>query len=119
MERKTERQKICRKSKCHGAFRARIDLGRYHVSSDVISPSKNVDFIDSKQPLRTDRAWHIVAAGKPISAGVYHCAIVGADEAVAEAIRINDLHWRAARSGKRGYVVLNDVEVAAGVAEAA
>jgi len=55
MERKTERQRICRKSKCHGAFRARIDLGRYHVSSVVVSPSKNVDFIGSKQPLKTDR----------------------------------------------------------------
>ena len=76
MERRTERQRICRKSKCHGAFRARIDLGRYHVSSDVVSPSKNVDFIGSKQPLKPDRAWRVVAAGKPIPASVFYWATI-------------------------------------------
>jgi hypothetical protein len=63
-ERKNERQKVCKKSKCRNAFRAGSALGRYHASSDVISPPKNVDSIDSKQPIKPGRGWRIVAGPK-------------------------------------------------------
>jgi hypothetical protein len=42
-------------------------------------------------------------AGPQITANQFHCAVVGAGEALAEADRINDAHWRAAKAGKYGY----------------
>jgi hypothetical protein len=46
-----------------------------------------------------DRAssWRVIAAGAPISANQYHCAIVGAAEAVAAADRANAAHWARSR----------------------
>ena len=74
MVRKTEHQKVCRKSKCRNAFRARIDLGCYHPTGNVISPSKPADFIGPKQPLKHDRPWRIVAGR--MTANQNHCATV-------------------------------------------
>jgi hypothetical protein len=53
-----------------------------------------------KVGISDDRAsWRVIAAGAPISANQYHCAIIGAAEAIAAADRSNVAHW--ARSGRR------------------
>jgi hypothetical protein len=105
MERKTERQLICGKRLCRNALQARSDLGRYHVSSGTVSRSKTIDSIGLKPAVKAGRAtvWRVVAAGAPITANQYHCAIVGAEQATTEADRINAAHWRAAKAGDRGY----------------
>jgi hypothetical protein len=105
MERRRADQKVCAKAKCRSALRAGSGLGRYHVASAAKLASKTLDSIDSKRPLKPDRPspWRIVAAGTPITANQYHCAIVGADVATTEADRINAGHWRAAKAGARGY----------------
>ena len=105
LQRKREDQKICRKAKCRSTWRARSGFSRYLPSSDAKLASKTLDFIDSKTALKPDRApvWRVAAAGAPITANSYHCATVGADEAIAAADRINAAHWRSARAGERGY----------------
>jgi hypothetical protein len=77
-ERKNATQKVCRKSKCRSAWRAQSGFGRYVAPSAAREAQKTLDFIDSKQPLKPDRtlAWRVVAAGRPITANQYHCAIV-------------------------------------------
>jgi hypothetical protein len=45
----------------------------------------------------------VVAAGAPITENTYHCAVVSAGHALAEADRINGAHWCAAKAGKAGY----------------
>jgi hypothetical protein len=103
MERKTEQQLVCGKAKCRNALQARSDFGRYHVSSGTVSRSKTLDSIGSKPAPKAGRAtvWRVVAAGAPITANQYHCAIVGAEQATTEADRINAAHWR--KAGERGY----------------
>lgn len=105
MERKTERQLICGKHSCQAALRAGFGGGRYWSSSVAVSPSKTADFIGSKTAPKPDRTplWRVAAAGTPIAANQYHCAAVGADEALVAADRINAAHWRAAKGGECGY----------------
>ena len=113
MERKTERQLVCGKRKCRNALQASFDGGRYPVSSRTINPFKTSIKPGIKSSLKLDRAppWRVVAAGSPISANQYHCAVVGAEEAIAVADRINAAHWKAARAGDRGYRLLGAVVV--------
>jgi hypothetical protein len=118
MERRTEHQLVCGKRACRNALRAGLGFGRYHVSSRVISPSKNADSIGVESRLKLERAsptpaaehstgtWselRVIAAGEPITANAYHAAVIGAGAALAEADRVNGAHWRAAKAGKAGY----------------
>jgi hypothetical protein len=105
IERRTANQKICKKSRCRSAFRAGNGFGRYLDTPAVEQPPKTSIKPGIKSGLKGDRAppWRVVAAGAPISANQYHCAIVGAEEAIAAADRINAAHWRAAKAGERGY----------------
>jgi hypothetical protein len=97
IERKRENQKVCRRPKCRNAWKAGSGFGRYATSHAKLA-SETPDFIDPKQPLRPDRPWRIVA-GPKLSPSAFHCAIVGAEEAV-EAInrRANLNHWRLANA---------------------
>jgi hypothetical protein len=105
MERKTERQLVCGKRKCRSGLQARSSVTGYLPSSGVVSPSKKPVNKGLKVPLKPDRAssWRVIAAGAPITANLYHCAIVGADVATTEADRTNAAHWRPAKAGDRGY----------------
>jgi hypothetical protein len=105
MGRKTEHQLVCGKRKCRNALQASFDGGRYHVSSRTIDHLKTSIKPGIKSSLKSDRApsWRVIAAGSPISANRYHCAIVGAEEATAAADRINAAHWKAAKAGERGF----------------
>jgi hypothetical protein len=96
---------ICKKSKCFNAWKANSGFGRFHPSSDVKATSETPIKPSIKLGLKPERTplWRVIAAGAPISANQYHCAIVGAEEATAVADRINAAHWRAARAGERSY----------------
>jgi hypothetical protein len=74
--RKRGDQKLCRKAKCHSAWRARSGFGRYAPLSAAKSAPKTPDFIDSKQALEPDRPWRIIA-GPELTASAFHCATVG------------------------------------------
>jgi hypothetical protein len=67
-------------------------FGRYSPSRSVSSPAKTSDFVDSKPPLKPDRAWRRIA-GPRLSPSQLHCALVGAKEAVAETHQKNR-RWR-------------------------
>jgi hypothetical protein len=69
------RRLICRKAKCRSAFRANSGMGRYHVAGLQKTPSETIDFIDSKQPLRSGRGWFIVA-GPELTPDQLHCATI-------------------------------------------
>jgi hypothetical protein len=73
MVRKTERQLVCGKRKCRNALQARSDLGRYHASQSVVSPSEIPDFIGSKVAVRGDRGtdWAIAVNRARIRAPRY------------------------------------------------
>jgi hypothetical protein len=49
-----------------------------------------------------NRGWFAVA-GPELTPSQFHCAIVGAREAVDSFAEINAGHWKAARAGERGY----------------
>ena len=91
---------ICSRAKCKSARRADLGFGRYHTliraeSIQEVSVNKG-----PKVGVSDDRAsWRVIAAGAPISANQYHCAIVGAAKGIAAADRSNAAHW--ARSGSR------------------
>jgi hypothetical protein len=80
MERRNENQLICGKRRCRNALQARQSLGRYMAAPSGIHPLKNSIKPAIKTGLISDRPWHIVAAGEPISANAFHCATVAADE---------------------------------------
>lgn len=46
-----------------------------------------------------------------MTANQYHCATVGAEEAIEAADRINAAHWKAAKAGERGYRKPDALEV--------
>jgi hypothetical protein len=71
-------------------------------SQTAESISETLDFIDSKQAPKPDRGWFTVA-GPNLTPSQFHCAIVGAREAVDSFADINAAHWKAARAGERGY----------------
>ena len=113
---------ICNKAKCKNAWRAGLGFGRYHDDSNRAKPPSEVPVnaesggLDglslcarptfAESPLEVPvnkgpkvaindgraRPWRVVAAGKPLSANEYHCAIVG----TAAADRANAVHWRGA-----------------------
>ena len=84
---------ICKKAKCRSALRSNSFLGRYGTSFTAKLISKEVDFIDRKEPLQPERPWRIVA-GPELSTSAFHC--VGGEEAVKAANRTNLSHWRGA-----------------------
>jgi hypothetical protein len=61
MERKSEQQKLCKKSKCRNAWNRGFDLGRYGASKPLSTPSRIVDSIDPAPGPKGARGWHIVA----------------------------------------------------------
>jgi hypothetical protein len=80
IERKSEHQKLCRKSKCRNALNRGLDLGRYQASSIVSSPPKKLDSIDSAAALKPDRVWRIVA-GPELSPTSFRFATLPLDDA--------------------------------------
>ena len=87
IEQKRDGQRLlCKKPKCKAAWQALESFGRYAVPSAAAKASKTPDFIDSKLALKPDPTpvWHVVAACAPITANQFHCAIVGAEEAIAD-----------------------------------
>jgi hypothetical protein len=56
------------------------------------------------------RGWFAVA-GPDLTPNQFHCAIVGAREAVETVVDINKTHWKAARAGERGYRLLDAAAV--------
>lgn len=113
MERKSEQQKLCRKSTCRNAWNGKTGFGCYATSSAVSTPHKTSIKPGTKTAVADGRpatehwtgTWSVlrVVAGPPMTANQYHCAVIGAGEALAEADRANETHWRAAKAGKRGY----------------
>src|SRR5262249_47404953 len=89
---------ICKKAKCKNAWRAGLGFGRYQDSNRAKLLSEVPVNKGPKVPVDDDRArpWRVVAAGKPLSANQYHCAIVG----TAAADRANAAHWRGATAGR-------------------
>ena len=81
------RRLICNKAKCKNAWRASFGLGRYPTLNGAESIQEVPVNRGPKVAITDDRArpWLVVAAGKSISANCYHCAIVGADAAIATA----------------------------------
>jgi len=92
LQRRNKTQKVCRKSRCRNAWRARAGFGRYSPSNSVGLASKTLDFIGSKRSLKPDRAWRQIA-GPKLSPTQLHCGLVGAKEAVAEAHQKNRASW--------------------------
>jgi hypothetical protein len=93
---------ICKKAACIKAFRESSTIYRYQGSQTAESISETHDFIDSKQALKPDRGWFIVA-GPKLTPSQFRCAIVGAREAVESFADVNMSHWKAAKAGERGY----------------
>ena len=92
---------ICKRAKCKSAWRAGLGFGRYHHSISAKSIQEVPVNKGPKVGISDDRAsWRVIATGAPISASQYHCAIVGAAEAIAAADRSNAAHW-ARSSGRR------------------
>ena len=93
LERRNKTQKVCRKSRCRNAWRAKAGFGRYSPSTSVSLASKAPGFIGSKPPLQRHRTWAQVA-GPKLTPSQLHCGLVGAVHAVAEADQKNRPHWR-------------------------
>jgi hypothetical protein len=72
---------LCKKSKCRNAFSRNFAGGRYLSPSAPSYPSKNPDFIGSKEAIKPGRGWHIVAGG-PLTPSQMHCATVPDGEIV-------------------------------------
>jgi hypothetical protein len=131
IERKNERRRICDKAACHNALRAGNGLGRYHTPTRASNPTKTSIKSGLKTRHEIDRApseldwaaavnrkpiswvappavepshgrWRIIA-GPPLTASQFHCAAIGAAEAVTAAERANEAHRAAAKAGERGY----------------
>jgi hypothetical protein len=93
IQRRNKTQRVCQKSQCRKAWRARAGFGRYCPSNSVSSASKTPNSIGSKCAPRQDRAWRQVA-GPKLTASQLHCGLVGAVQAVAETDQKNRPHWR-------------------------
>jgi len=85
----------CNKARCKRAWRAGFGLGRYHTPNHANSIQERPVNKGPKVGVSDDRAsfWRVIAAGAPISANQYHCAIVAAAEAIATADSSNAAHW--------------------------
>ena len=64
IQRRNKTQKVCRKTQCRNAWRAKAGFGRYSPSTVVSSASKTPNSIGSKWPPKPDRAWRQVAGPK-------------------------------------------------------
>jgi hypothetical protein len=93
MQRRNKTQRVCQKSQCRNAWRARAGFGRYCPSNSVSLASKTPNFIGSKSALKSNRAWRQIA-GPKLTTSQLKCAMVGANEAVAEAHQRNPPYWR-------------------------
>ena len=93
IQRRNKTQRVCQKSQCRNAWRAKAGFGRYLPSTVVSSASKTPISIGSKWAPRQDRAWDQIA-GPKLTASQLHCGLVGAVQAVAEADQKNRPHWR-------------------------
>jgi hypothetical protein len=120
-------RRICDKAKYKNAWRAGLGFGQYHDSNRAKPPSEvpvnaesgglddlglypSPTFAEPPSEVPANkgpkvavndyraRPWWVVAAGKPLSANQYHCAIVGTADAVAAADRANAVHWRGLSS---------------------
>lgn len=93
---KRGRRFICKKATCRTDWKAGFGFGRYVASPHAKITQEKPDFVDSKSPIKPDRAWRIVAG--EISPSALHCAVVGAGEAVEASNRTNARHWREANA---------------------
>jgi hypothetical protein len=77
----------CNKAKCKRAWRAGFGPGRYPTLNHANSIQERPVNKGPKVGINDDRArpWLVVAAGDPLTANQYHCAIVGGDAATATA----------------------------------
>jgi hypothetical protein len=94
------RRATCNRAKCKGAWRADFGFGHYTTPNRAESIQERPVNKGPKVAVNDDQArpWRVVAAGKPVSANQYHCAIVGTADAVAAADRANAVHWRGLSS---------------------
>ena len=90
----------CDKAKCKRARRSRLHV-RYPTLNAANAIQERPVNTGPKVVINDDRArpWRVVAAGAPISANQYHCATVGAAEAIASVARTNAAHWSRGRRG--------------------
>ena len=110
MERKRESQQLCGRRKCEGQFKtlkAHMMLGRHHPSTPtenagpVNDPDAAVDASGNPikpstfLPLKTDRAWRLVA-GPEISHPQLRLAAAVANAVERSNRTTNRQHWRAA-----------------------
>ena len=93
LERKNKTQRVCRKSQCRNAWRAKAGFGRYLPSTVVSSAPKAPGFVGSKPLPQRHRTWAQVA-GPKLTASQLHCGLVGAEQAVAEGNQKNRPHRR-------------------------
>lgn len=108
---------ICKKARCRNAFRDKSAFGCYAVSSDAGSISKAPINAEALRSIEVGQGsskpaaehwtgtWAVlrVVAGPSITSSQYHCAIVGAGDAITENDRANAAHRRSAKVGKHGY----------------
>ena len=93
IQRRNKTQRVCQKSQCRNAWRARAGFGRYIPSTAVSLASKTPNFIGSKCALnRIEHGDQI--AGPKLTASQMHCGLVGVVQAVAEADQKNRPYWR-------------------------
>jgi hypothetical protein len=64
LQRRNKTQRVCRKSRCRSAWRARAGFGRYTPSTSVSLASKTLNSIGLKGAPKPDRAWRQVAGPK-------------------------------------------------------
>jgi hypothetical protein len=74
MERKTEHQRICKKSRCRSAFRGGLEFGRYAASQTGGSTPKTSIKHGVQEAPEAGRTWRIVAG--TLTASQLHCATV-------------------------------------------
>jgi hypothetical protein len=64
LQRRNKTQKVCRKSRCRNAWRAKARFGPHLPSSSVSLASKPLDSISPKRAPKPDRAWAQIAGPK-------------------------------------------------------
>ena len=102
LKKKTVRREVCSRRDCQNAFRGNRDRFRYKLglgTSIVTNGSESPIQSGIKIAHAADRPWRQIT-GPELSANAFHCAMVGADEAVEAACRINSRHWREAGRGR-------------------
>jgi hypothetical protein len=85
LERKNKTQRVCRKSQCRNAWRAKAGFGRY-------CPSNSGSLASKTWAPKPDLAWRQMA-GPKLSRSQLQCALVGAQEVAAENHQKNRPGW--------------------------